>query len=221
MKKSVLVIGVGRFARGVIEALSKRGHDIFAIDQDEEALEDVRDMIVSGAILDVAEDDEELARIVGDKNFDEAVVAMGEDFEGALIATNVLKEAGVKVSVKAPNQRRGNVLQKMGADRVVYPERDMGRRLAHVISTEAEIEMLELPQGFLVEQLEVGAKFAGKTVEKLNASNRFGIWILIVYHNGEPTQIKPDTVLNKGDKLVIFGKENKIAKFEKANFGKK
>jgi trk system potassium uptake protein TrkA len=220
MKKSVLVIGVGRFGRGVIEGLYERGHDIFAIDQNEEALDDVRDMIVSGAILDVGEDDEELARVVGDKNFDEAVVAMGANFEGALIATNILKDAGVNVSVKAPNLRRGNVLKKMGADRVVFPERDMGRRLAHVISTEAEIEMLELPQGFVIEQLEVGPGFAGKTIEKLNASNRFGFWILLVYQDGEPIQPTAVTRLNKGDIMVVFGKKTKLNKFEKANFKK-
>ncbi|SFR10065.1 potassium channel family protein [Desulfoscipio geothermicus] len=220
MKKSVLVIGVGRFGRGVIEGLYERGHDIFAIDQNEEALDDVRDMIISGAILDVGEDDEELARVVGDKNFDEAVVAMGADFEGALIATNILKDAGVNVSVKAPNLRRGNVLKKMGADRVVFPERDMGRRLAHVISTEAEIEMLELPQGFIIEQLEVGPGFTGKTIEKLNASNRFGFWILLVYKDGEPIQPTATTRLNKGDIMVVFGKKTKLNKFEKANFKK-
>ncbi|TYO94968.1 trk system potassium uptake protein TrkA [Desulfallas thermosapovorans DSM 6562] len=221
VKKSILVIGVGRFGRGVIEGLYDRGHDIFAIDINEENLEDVRDMIVSGAILDVGDDDDELVRIVGEKNFDEAVVALGADFEGALIATSILKDAGVPVSVKAPNQRRGNVLQKMGADRIVFPERDMGRRLAHVISTEAEIDMLELPQGFVVEQLEVGPGFAGKTLEKLNTSNRFGIWIMLVYQGNEPVQPTATTRLNEGDIMVIFGRKTKLNKFEDANFGKK
>jgi len=220
-KKSILVVGVGRFGRGVIEGLFERGHHIFAIDEDEESLDDVREMIVSGAVLDVGEDDEELARIVGEKNFDEAVVAMGADFEGALIATNILKEASVPVSVKAPNQRRGNVLKKMGANRVVFPERDMGRRLAHVISTEAEIDMLELPQGFIVEKLEVGPGFANKTVERLNTSNRFGIWILLLYQDGTPILPKATTKLTAGDSMVIFGKKRKLPFFEEANFGKR
>ncbi|WP_347491096.1 potassium channel family protein [Desulfoscipio sp. XC116] len=221
MKKSVLVIGVGRFGRGVIEGLYDRGHDIFAIDQNEENLDDVRNMIVSGAIFDVGDNDDELVKIVGEKNFDEAVVAMGTDFEGALIATSILKDAGVKVSVKAPNQRRGVVLEKMGADRVVFPERDMGRRLAHVISTEAEIDMLELPRGFVVEQLEVGPGFTDKTLEKLNTSNRFGMWILIVYQGNEPVQPTAATRLNKGDIMVVFGRKTKLHKFEDANFGNK
>lgn len=108
-------------------------------------------MIVSGAILNVADEDDELTRIIGEKNFDQAVVAMGADFEGTLIATHILKEDGIRVSVKASNERRGNVLVKMGADLVVFTERDMGRRLAQLISTEAKIDVLELPQGLVVE----------------------------------------------------------------------
>ncbi|HBX22032.1 MAG TPA: TrkA family potassium uptake protein [Desulfotomaculum sp.] len=220
-KKSFLVVGLGRFGQGVIEELFERGHDIFAIDQNEEVLEDVRDMIISGAVLDVADDEDEFARLVGEKNFDEAVLAMGSDFEGTLIATSILKEAGIKISVKASSRRRGNVLEKMGADKIVFPERDMGRRLAHSISAESEIDFLELPQGFVVEQLEVGPGFANKTIAKLNTTNRFGIWILLVYHDGETMQPTAFTTLNRGDIMVIFGKKNKLPSFEKENFGKK
>jgi len=221
VKKSVLVIGAGRFGRGVIEGLYERGHDIFAIDQNEEKLDNIRDMIVSGAVLDVGDNDDEFVKIVGEKNFDEAVVAMTSDFEGALIATSILKDAGVTVSAKAQNLRRGSVLQKMGADRIVFPERDMGLRLAHVISTEAEIGTLELPQGFVVEQLEVGQGFANKTLEKLNISNRFGIWVLLVYQGYEPVQPTANTLLNQGDIIVVFGRNTKLPRFEEANMGKR
>ncbi len=219
MKKSVLVIGIGRFGRAVIEGLFERGHDIFAVNKDEEALNDVRHMVVSGVILDVAEDDEELARIVGEKNFDEAVIAMGEDFEGTVIATHVLKDAGIFVSVKASSERRGNALLKMGADRVVYPERDMGQRLAQLISNDSSIDMLELPLGFVIEQMEVGPGFAGQTVEKINSTNRFGVWIMLVYQNNVPVQPVKSTRLNKGDIMVVFGQKTKMKRFEQENFG--
>lgn len=218
MKKSVLVIGVGRFGRGVIEGLFEKGHDIFAIDLDEEALDSVRDMIVSGAILDVGEDDEELSKIVGEKNFDEAVVAIGQDFEGALIATHILKEAGIVVSVKASSQRRGNVLTKMGADRIVFPERDIGRRLAHVIGNDAVIDLLELPQGFVVEQMEIGKDFTGKTFKDMDIPRRYGVSIMLVYRGNETIQPKASTILEDGDKVVVFGQRDKMAKFEKENF---
>lgn len=219
MKKSVLVCGLGRFGRSVVQGLYERGHDVFVIDRNEDALDHVRDMVVSGAILDVANDDEELLRLVGEKNFDEAVVAMGEDFEGTIMAVQVLKEAGVKVSAKALNARRGNVLLRMGADRVVFPERDMGLRLAQIIATDVSIDILELPKGFVVEQSEVGLGFAGRTIEELDLSNKFGIWILLVYTNDDVIQPKAGTRLNKGDIIVVFGQKNVMCSFEKANFG--
>lgn len=219
MKKSVLVIGIGRFGRSVIEELYIRGHDIFAINKDEEALNGVSDKIVSGAVMDVAAEDEQLARIIGEKNFDEAVVAMGEDFEGSLIATHILKEAGIFVSVKASNQRRGNALKKMGADRVIFPERDMGRRLAQLISNDSIIDILEMPKGFVVEQMTVGPGFNDKTLEKLNTSNRFEIWILLVYQNDKPVLPTASTRLRRGDVIIVFGQKQKMHAFERENQG--
>ncbi|MDD2497826.1 MAG: TrkA family potassium uptake protein [Desulfitobacteriaceae bacterium] len=218
MKKSVLVIGLGRFGQGVVEGLYELGHDIFAIDKDEEVLEDIREMIVSGAILDVAENDDDLTRIVGEKNFDEAVIAMGQDFEGALLATHVLKEAGIPVTAKAANARRGHILKKMGADRVILPERDTGWRLAQFISNSAAVDILELPQGFVVEQITIGAGINNQTIAELNANNRFGVWILLIYNNDIPITPTASTRLHKGDVMIIFGKKDNMTIFEKENF---
>ncbi len=218
MKKSVLVIGVGRFGRGVIEGLYERGHDIFAVNEEEDGLDHVRDMIISGVIMNVAEEDDKLAHLVQEKNFDEAVVAIGEDFEATLMATQVLKEANIPVSVKASSMRRGNVLAKLGADRIVFPERDMGFRLAQHISSEAEIDVLELPRGFIVEQLEVGKGFHGKTMEDLNTTNRFGIYLLLIYQGEQAVLPTASTKLYKGDVMVVFGEKKNFAAFEKENF---
>jgi trk system potassium uptake protein TrkA len=219
MKKSVLVIGIGRFGQGVIQGLYEKGHDVFAVDKNDEALEDVRSMIVSGIILDVAENDDELIRLVGEKNFDEAVVAMGEDFEGTVLATYVLKEAGIPVSVKAASERKGNVLIKMGADRVVFPERDSGRRLAHLISQDSVVDIIEFPQGFVLEEMRVGSGFSGQTIRELNTNNRFGIWILLIYQNDQPITPKAITLLNKGDVIIVFGKKENVYSLERSNFG--
>lgn len=218
MKKSILVIGAGRFGRGVIEGLYERGHDIVAINQNEDALELVRDMLVSGVIMNVSEEDEKLAKLVEEKNFDEAVVAIGEDFEASLMATQVLKEANITVSVKAASQRQANVLLKLGADRIVFPERDMGLRLAQQLSTESEIDVLELPQDFIVEQLEVGNGFHGKTVGNLNTTNRFGIYLLLIYKGEQAVLPNASTKLHKGDVIVVFGKKESFTNFEKENF---
>lgn len=218
MKKSVLIIGIGRFGRSVTQALHEKGHHIFAIDKSEEALEEVRDMIVSGAIFDVAENDRELSRLIGEKNFDEAVITTGHDLEAALLATYVLKEAGIPVSVKASSTRRGDILKKMGADRIVFPERDTGRRLAQFITNHRVVDILELPQGYVVEQMAIGSGFHGETIAQLNTNNRFGIWIMLIYHNNQPIPPTASTILYKDDIMIVFGKKEDMSQFEKANF---
>jgi len=218
MKKSVLVIGVGRFGRGVIETLYELGHDVYAIDKDENAIEDVRPMIVSGAIIDVVENEDELSRIVAEKSFDEAVVAMGQDLEATLIATHILKEAGIPVSAKASSERRGKILEKLGVERVLFPERDTGRRLAKLISNDRVVDIMELPQGFVVEQMPIGKGFHGKTIASLNTNNRFGIWIMLIYHNNEPILPAASTVLQMGDMMIVFGAKKNMPAFEKENF---
>jgi len=217
MKKSVLVLGAGRFGRGLIEGLSELGHDIFVIDSDEEALNDVRDMILSGAIIDVAENDDELTRIVEKKSFDAAVVAITRDFEGALIATHIIKEAGIPVYVKAANARRGSILTKMGVDQVIFPEHDSGRRLAKFIDNSSAIDMLELPHGYVVEQVIVGPGFDRKTVAELNLNNRLGIWILVIYHQGLSSVPTAATKLFRGDTLIIFGKKENMKTLDREN----
>ncbi len=218
MKKSILVIGAGRFGKGVIEGLYERGNDVVAINKNEEGLEPVRDMIVSGIILNVGEDDDKLAKFIEARSFDEAVVATGEDFEATLMATQILKEANIRVSVKTTSDRRGSILAKLGADRVILPERDMGLRLAQQISSEAEIDVLDLPQGFTVEKIVVGRGFHSKTIGSLNTTNRFGISMLLIYRGSEVIMPKASIKLQKGDELVVIGKKNNMAAFERENF---
>ena len=132
MKKSVLVIGVGRFGRGVIEGLYELGHDVYAIDKNEDALDDVRDLIVSGAIFDVAENDDELSRIVAEKNFDEAVVAMGHELEGALLATHVLIEAGHPSICQGRQRQEGQYPEEDGCGTGFFPGTGYGPEIGSV-----------------------------------------------------------------------------------------
>lgn len=217
MKKSVLVVGVGRFGRGVIESLFEMGHEVFAIDSTEGALDDVRDMIVSGAIINVAENDDELSRIVGKKNFDAAVVAMGIEFEAALIAAHVIKEAGIPMYAKAASERRGNILNKMGVEQVVFPERDSGRRLAHFINNSDAVDILDLPQGYIVEQMTIGEGFDQKTILELNLGRRLEVKILLIYHNATPIAATASARLQKGDTMIVFGQKTNVHALEKEN----
>jgi trk system potassium uptake protein TrkA len=108
----------------------------------------------------------------------------------------------------------------MGADRVVFPERDSGRRLAHLISQDSVVDVIEFPQGFVLEEMRVGSGFSGRTIEELNTNNRFGIWILLVYQNDQPITPKAVTLLNKGDVIIVFGKKDNVYSLERDNSGK-
>ncbi|MEQ8236451.1 MAG: TrkA family potassium uptake protein [Syntrophomonadaceae bacterium] len=217
MRKSILVVGVGRFGRGLIEALYELGHEIFAIDSDEEALNEVRDMVLSGAIINVAENDQELIRIVGKKSFDAAVVAITREFEGALIAAHILKEAGIPIYAKAANKTRGNILMKLGVEQVIFPEHDSGRRLAHLIDNVNAIDILELPQGYVVEQIIIGPGYDNKTIQALNTNNRLGIWFLVIYHGGSSYVPDASSRLYQGDIAIIFGRKENMKTLEREN----
>ncbi|MDD4802563.1 MAG: TrkA family potassium uptake protein [Syntrophomonas sp.] len=217
MKKSVLVIGVGRFGTSLIESLYELGHEVFAVDFNENALNDVRDKIVSGAIINVSENDDELSKIVDKKNFDIAVVSMGNDFEGTLLATNIIIEAGIPMYTKATTDRRGNILKKMGVDQVIFPERDSGRRVAYYINNSHALDILDLPQGYMVEQMKVGEGFDGKSIMELGTNKRLGITILLIYHNEISFMPQGSSILYKGDTIVLFGQKENVLKLEMEN----
>lgn len=217
MRKSILVIGAGRFGKGLIEALNELGHEVFVIDSDEEALNDVKDWVLSGAIINVAENDDELARIIGKKSFDAGVVAITREFEGALIATHILKEAGIPVYAKAGNETRGNILRKLGVELVVYPEHDSGRRLAHLIDNANAVDILELPQGYVVEQIMIGSGYHDRAILDLNTNNRLGIWFLVIYHGGSSYVPDASSRLYQGDMAIIFGRKENMKILEREN----
>ncbi len=217
MKKSVLVVGVGRFGEGVIQGLTEMGHEVFAIDKSEFALNGVRDLIVSGAIINVTEYEDELSQIVGKKNFDAAVVAIGTDFEATLLATHIIQEAGVPVYVKVGNERRGNILKKMGKVEVIYPELDSGRRLAHFINNRNAVDVLDLPRGYLVEQMTVSKGLDQKSILELDTIKRLGLWILLIYRDEDPFVPVATSRLQIGDVMVVFGKEEKVHQLEEEN----
>ena len=217
MKKSILVVGVGRFGEGVIRGLTEMGHEVFAIDKSEFALNGVRDLIVSGAIIDVTEYDDELSQIAGKKNFDAAVVAMGSDFEATLLASHIIQESGVPMYVQVGDERRGNILKKLGVKEIIYPERDSGRRLAHFINNRNVIDVLNLPQGYLVEQMTVAEGLAQKTILDLDVIKRLGLWILLIYRDGDPFVPVATSQLQKGDVMIVFGKKENVFQLEQEN----
>jgi trk system potassium uptake protein TrkA len=208
------VIGMGRFGSSVVRTLHEMGHHVLAMDKDEEALRRVTDYATHAVQIDAT--DPEALRAVGITNFDAVIVSIGADVQESILTTLLLKEMGVKKVVsKAVNELQGRVLEKVGADRVVRPERDMAIRVARSLASRNVVDMLELSPSYLVEEVSVGPKLSGRSLSDLDLRTRFGVNVLLIKRDSQllitPT---PETQLQAGDVLVVVGEKQGLSRLE-------
>lgn|SRR5574341_921663 len=208
------VIGMGRFGSSVVRTLHEMGHHVLAMDKDEEALRRVTEYATHAVQIDAT--DPEALRAVGITNFDAVIVSIGADVQESILATLLLKEMGVKKVVsKAVNELQGRVLEKVGADLVVRPERDMAVRVARSLASRNVVDMLELSPTYLVEEVNVGPKLSGRSLGDLDLRTRFGVNVLLIKRDSQllitPT---PETELQAGDVLVVVGEKQGLSRLE-------
>lgn len=212
--KNYVVIGCGRFGSSVAKTLYSLGHDVLAIDQDEEKIQSISDQVTHAVEADA--NDENVLRSLGIRNFDVAVVSIGSDIQSSIMATLICKELGVKyVLCKAKNELQAKVLYKIGADRVVFPERDMGIRVAHNLVSQNVLEYIELDPHYSIAEIVTPSKWIGKTIGELDLRANYGINVMAVKH-GMEINISPDATdtLKPGDIMVVIGKNEQINKVE-------
>lgn len=214
MKKQFAVIGLGRFGTSVCKELYKLGHEVLAIDHQEEKVNDITPYSTHSVIANGT--DEKALQSLGIRNFDYVIVAIGDDIQSSILTTLLLKELGVKkVWVKAQNYYHQRVLEKIGADRIVHPEQDMGIRLAQHITSEKIIDYIELSADYSIVELLATEKVAGKSLVELNVRARYGCTILGI-KRGEEINIAPvptDQVA-LDDVLIVIGHKNDLKRFE-------
>ncbi|WP_424766497.1 potassium channel family protein [Paenibacillus sp. sgz302251] len=215
MKKSQFVIvGLGRFGSSLGRELVELGHEVLGIDKDEEAVQDMSSLLTYAVSADCT--DEEALRSLGVRNFDCGVVAIGDDIQASILTTILLKDLGVKkVVAKAMSELHGRVLEKIGVDRVVYPERDMGIRVAHQLVSPNLLDYIELSKDYTIAELAVPQCLNGKSLHDLNPRARFGCSIVAINKPGgiiiAPTAVD---VLTERDVMVIIGTNEQIEDFE-------
>jgi len=208
------VIGMGRFGSNVVKMLHEMGHTVLAMDKDEDALRRVTDYATHAVQIDST--DPEALRAVGITNFDAVIVAIGADVQESILTTLLLKELGCrKVVSKAVDELQGRVLEKVGADLVVRPERDMAIRVARSLASRHVVDLLELSPTFLVEEVSVGPKLAGKNLGDLDLRTRFGVNVLLIKRDSQ-ILITPtgETQLLHGDVLVVVGEKGALTRLE-------
>lgn len=213
-KKQFVIIGLGRFGSSLGRELVQLGHEVLGIDKDEEAVQDMSGILTYAVSADCT--DEEALRSLGVRNFDCGVVAIGDDIQSSILTTILLKDLEVKqVVAKALTELHGRVLEKIGVDRVVYPERDMGIRVAHQLVSPNLLDYIELSKEYTIAELAVPQCLDGKSLHDLNPRARFGCSIVAINKpNGIIIAPTATDVLSLRDVMVIIGTNEQIEDFE-------
>ncbi|THF84864.1 TrkA family potassium uptake protein [Deinococcus sp. KSM4-11] len=202
--KQCLVIGLGRFGTAVATTLYEMGHEVVAIDHNEENVERVMNLVTHAAIVDAG--DERALRAMGIADFDVVVVAIGTDVQANILATMNAKSLGATYVVsKAIDEMARRVLERIGADLVIRPEHDMGVRLARQIATPNIVDTLDLGGDYAIVELEANERMKG-TLRDLNLTGRFGVQVIAISHAGK-IEVTPGAgdIVKPHDRLVVIG----------------
>ncbi len=211
--KSFVILGLGRFGQSVAKTLYELGHEVLAIDENEGLIQSISNHITYAMVGNVT--DENVLKSVGIKNFDAAVVSTGKNLESSILVTQMLKEMGIRyILVKAQNELHARVLTKLGADRVIFPEQDMGVRAAHNLVSTNIIDYIELSPDYTIIEINPPKRWEGKTLKELNVRAKHGINIIAI-KNGTKINVSPtaDYIVNSNDILVVIGSKIDIDKF--------
>ncbi|MGH4051515.1 MAG: potassium channel family protein [Clostridium sp.] len=213
-KRQFIVIGLGRFGTSVAETLYSLGNDVLAVDCDEEVVQEISDNVTHSVQADA--NDENSLRALGIRNFDCAVISIGTNIQSSILATLLVKELGVKyVITKATNALHAKVLYKIGADRVVFPERDMGVRVAHNLVSSNILDYIELSPDYSIAEVISPEEWHNKTLGELNIRAKYGINVMAIKRNND-IDVSPlaDNVIEPGDIIVAIGNIEELNKLE-------
>lgn len=213
-RKQFAVIGIGRFGSSVASCLTSQGYEVLAVDRDEESVQKISEVVTHAVCVDTT--DEEALNSLGIRNFDVVVVAIGEDVQASILTTLLLKEAGVgHIVAKAQNELHGKMLEKIGADRVIFPERDMGMRIAHSLVSSNVLEYIELSPDLSIVEVAVPRVMVGKALTDSNLREGYGLNLVAIKRcDAISVSPKPEEVFRQGDILFVIGENKGIRRLE-------
>lgn len=209
--KTYVVIGLGRFGTAVATELCGLGHEVLAVDESEDRVQSIADQVTHAVTGDAK--DPAVLRALGVRNYDCAVVAIGDDVGGSALVAMNLKELGVaRVVAKARSHVHRKVLEKIGVDQVVFPEHETGVKLAQRLSSEYMLNFIELADGFGLVELAVPGSWRGRSIRALDVRAKYGVNIVALRRGGERLDLAPgpDCVLEDGDVVITLGRDEDI-----------
>ena len=209
--KQYLVIGCGRFGSSVAKKMCQLGNEVMVIDKDEDSINNIAELVTHTAIVDVTEERD--LKSIGLGNFDVVIVAISSDIRASIMATVMAKEMGVpQVVCKAKDELQAKVLYKIGADKVVFPERDMGIRLAYNLASENILDQINLDPEYSIMEIVTPQNWVGKTIIELNLRAKYDITVLAVKtQSGLKVMPSPNYKMQEKNILIIIGNTDKIS----------
>jgi len=226
--RQFVVIGLGRFGSSIARALSEMNFEVLAIDKNETLVKSMENIVSQAVVLDAT--DEKSLKELGIKEFDTAIVSMGETIEDSIMITLTLKELGVKqVIVKAQNDLHSRILKKVGADRIVIPEREMAEKLAQSLASPKIFDFIEVSDTYGIVEMVVPKRFANKTLTELQLRDKYGVSVIAIKRKipySKPdgsTDFKDEVIIGpggaddtiSGDVLILLGRSDDLDKIKK------
>ncbi len=208
--KQFMVLGMGLFGSSLAKALHDMGHEVLAVDSDADLVEAIAPHVTQAVQIDAT--DEAALQELGVRNFDAVIVSIGKNMRDSILVCVIIKELGVPYLIaKATDEIHAKVLRKIGVDRVVFPERDMGIRVAKSLITPNVLEMMEFSGDYRLIEVILPPKWAGNSISKVDVRRKYGISILAIQRDGQfIVSPSPDTVFEIGDILLVLGQKDDI-----------
>lgn len=213
--KTFLVVGLGRFGSAVALKLQELGNEVMVIDANAEQVQRLSDHVTYAVVADAR--DEEVLESLGVKNYDCAVVAIGDNLAASILITLNLKSLGVpQVICKAKDEQQRKALEKIGADRVLIPEREMGIKLAQKLTSDSVLDFIELSKEFGIAEIRTPKPWVGMNLRTLNVRAKYGVSVIALRKGEEiAVALDPDYALSEHDVLVMIGENERLASVQK------
>ncbi|GAU79775.1 TrkA family potassium uptake protein [Fusibacter sp. 3D3] len=215
MKKQFVVIGCGRFGQSVAIKLAELGCEVMVVDDNEEIIQNISDKVTYAVQADAT--DENSIKALGIRNFDVAIVTIGSDIQSSILVTLMIKELGVKhIVAKAQNSSHAKVLYKIGANRVVFPEKEMGIKIAKNLVSGNVLDFIDLAPDYSILEISMNDEWIGKNLVQIDMRRKYQISVIAVRRGDEfDINAGPDKTLLKDDVLIVIGNNEDLKKIEK------
>lgn len=215
MVKQFVVIGCGRFGQSVAIKLAELGAEVMVVDDNEEIIQNISDKVTYAVQADAT--DENAIKALGIRNFDVAIVTIGSDIQSSILVTLLVKELGVKhIVAKAQTAAHAKVLYKIGANRVVFPEKEMGVKVAKSLVSSNVLDLIDLAPEYSILEITMNDEWVGKSLVEINMRRKYQISVIAIRREDEvDINVEPDRILMKDDVLIVIGNNSDLKKIEK------